>query len=50
MLAGGDPIGDVEAWPGAIERFMDEAKAHSWTPVRDGAASAAAGLDPRDRC
>ncbi|MFF5832873.1 phosphatidylglycerol lysyltransferase domain-containing protein [Streptomyces bacillaris] len=33
MLAGGDPIGDVEAWPGAIERFMDEAKAHSWTPA-----------------
>lgn len=33
MLAGGDPIGDVEAWPGAIERFMDEAQAHSWTPA-----------------
>jgi lysyl-tRNA synthetase, class II len=33
MLAGGDPIGDVEAWPGAIERFMDEAVAHSWTPA-----------------
>lgn len=33
MLASGDPIGDVEAWPGAIERFMDEAKLHSWTPA-----------------
>ncbi len=33
MLAGGDPIGDVEAWPGAIERFMDEAQAHSWAPA-----------------
>jgi lysyl-tRNA synthetase class 2 len=33
MLASGDPIGDVEAWPGAIERFMDEAKSHSWTPA-----------------
>ncbi|MFJ6408342.1 phosphatidylglycerol lysyltransferase domain-containing protein [Streptomyces hydrogenans] len=33
MLASGDPIGDVEAWPGAIERFMDEARAHSWTPA-----------------
>ncbi|MGW5347082.1 phosphatidylglycerol lysyltransferase domain-containing protein [Streptomyces sp. HUAS TT3] len=33
MLASGDPIGDVEAWPGAIERFMEEAKAHSWTPA-----------------
>ncbi|WP_428953200.1 phosphatidylglycerol lysyltransferase domain-containing protein [Streptomyces sp. cg35] len=33
MLASGDPVGDVEAWPGAIERFMDEARAHSWTPA-----------------
>ncbi len=33
MLASGDPIGDVEAWPGAIERFMAEARAHSWTPA-----------------
>ncbi|GAA2537905.1 phosphatidylglycerol lysyltransferase domain-containing protein [Streptomyces sp. NPDC000678] len=33
MLAGGDPIGDVDAWPGAIERFMDEARAHSWVPA-----------------
>ncbi|WP_330312567.1 phosphatidylglycerol lysyltransferase domain-containing protein [Streptomyces sp. NBC_00523] len=33
MLASGDPIGDVEAWPGAIERFMDEARAHSWAPA-----------------
>lgn len=33
MLAGGDPVGDVEAWPGAIEHFMDEARAHSWTPA-----------------
>ncbi|MDT3397754.1 phosphatidylglycerol lysyltransferase domain-containing protein [Streptomyces sp. B1866] len=33
MLASGDPIGDVEAWPGAIERFMELARAHSWTPA-----------------
>ncbi|MBH5335716.1 DUF2156 domain-containing protein [Streptomyces pactum] len=33
MLASGDPIGDVEAWPGAIERFMAEARRHSWTPA-----------------
>ena len=26
MLASGDPIGDVEAWPGAIRRFMAEAE------------------------
>jgi lysyl-tRNA synthetase class 2 len=40
MLAGGDPIGDVEAWPGAIERFMDEARAHSWTPAVMGCSEA----------
>ncbi|MGP4001830.1 phosphatidylglycerol lysyltransferase domain-containing protein [Streptomyces sp. 8N706] len=33
MLASGDPIGDVEAWPGAIERFMEHARVHSWTPA-----------------
>ncbi|CAL9516179.1 hypothetical protein SUDANB96_03774 [Streptomyces sp. enrichment culture] len=36
MLASGDPIGEMEAWPGAIERFMDEARAHSWTPAVRG--------------
>ncbi|SFF43944.1 lysyl-tRNA synthetase, class 2 [Actinacidiphila alni] len=33
MLAGGDPIGDVEAWPGAIEQFMELARAHAWLPA-----------------
>ena len=32
-LASGDPIGDVEAWPGAIERFMELARAHAWLPA-----------------
>ncbi|WUH92984.1 phosphatidylglycerol lysyltransferase domain-containing protein [Streptomyces sp. NBC_00433] len=32
-LAGGDPIGDVEAWPGAIERFTELARAHAWLPA-----------------
>ncbi|MEU7108636.1 phosphatidylglycerol lysyltransferase domain-containing protein [Streptomyces sp. NPDC046215] len=36
MLASGDPIGDVEAWPGAIEQFMILAKRHSWTPAVNG--------------
>jgi lysyl-tRNA synthetase, class II len=33
MLAGGDPIGDVEAWPGAIEQYMELARAHAWLPA-----------------
>src|SRR5580704_15670703 len=33
MLASGDPIGDPEAWPGAISPFMDEAARHAWAPA-----------------
>jgi lysyl-tRNA synthetase class 2 len=33
MLASGDPIGDPEAWPGAIKRFVDEARRHAWVPA-----------------
>ena len=33
MLASGDPIGDPEAWPGAIGPFMDEAARHAWAPA-----------------
>lgn len=33
MLASGDPIGDPEAWPGAIHVFLDEAARHAWVPA-----------------
>jgi lysyl-tRNA synthetase class 2 len=33
MLASGDPIGDPEAWPGAIGVFLDEAASHAWMPA-----------------
>jgi lysyl-tRNA synthetase class 2 len=33
MLASGDPIGDPEAWPGAISAFLDEAARHAWVPA-----------------
>jgi lysyl-tRNA synthetase, class II len=33
MLASGDPIGDAEAWPGAIHTFLDEASRHAWVPA-----------------
>jgi len=32
-LASGDPIGDPEAWPGAIEEFLDLAARHAWVPA-----------------
>jgi lysyl-tRNA synthetase class 2 len=30
MLASGDPIGDPDAWPGAIAVFDQEARQHAW--------------------
>ncbi|MDH6133879.1 lysyl-tRNA synthetase class 2 [Kitasatospora sp. MAA4] len=33
MLASGDPVGDVEAWPGAIKVFMAAAREHAWVPA-----------------
>jgi lysyl-tRNA synthetase class 2 len=50
-LASGDPIGDPEAWPGAIAAWLDEAERFAWTPgvlgaSRQGArAFVRAGLD-----
>ncbi|MFE0460969.1 phosphatidylglycerol lysyltransferase domain-containing protein [Kitasatospora sp. NPDC058965] len=36
-LASGDPIGDPEAWPGAIERWRELARANAWVPAVTGA-------------
>ena len=50
-LAAGDPLGDPEAWPGAIQAWLDEADRYAWTPgvigaSEDGAiAYKRAGLD-----
>jgi lysyl-tRNA synthetase class 2 len=33
MLASGDPLGDPEAWPGAIKEFTRLADEHAWTPA-----------------
>jgi lysyl-tRNA synthetase class 2 len=33
MLATGDPLGDPEAWQGAIREFMIEAERHAWVPA-----------------
>jgi lysyl-tRNA synthetase class 2 len=33
MLASGDPLGDPEAWPGAIGEFLGEAARHAWRPA-----------------
>ncbi|MCP2313208.1 lysyl-tRNA synthetase class 2 [Kitasatospora paracochleata] len=40
-LASGDPIGDPEAWPGAIEAWLGEAREHAWAPAVMGASEEA---------
>ncbi|RAG85264.1 hypothetical protein DN069_12545 [Streptacidiphilus pinicola] len=37
-LASGDPIGDIEAWPGAIDEWLAQAQIHAWTPAVMGAS------------
>ncbi|MGW2176932.1 phosphatidylglycerol lysyltransferase domain-containing protein [Streptomyces sp. NPDC001732] len=37
-LASGDPIGDPEAWPGAIGPWLAEAREHGWIPAVMGAS------------
>ncbi|MFF4568371.1 bifunctional lysylphosphatidylglycerol synthetase/lysine--tRNA ligase LysX [Streptomyces sp. NPDC001410] len=37
-LASGDPVGDPEAWPHAIEAWLDMARRHAWAPAVMGAS------------
>ncbi len=40
-LASGDPIGDPEAWPGAIEPFLELCRQHAWVPAVVGCSAQA---------
>lgn len=42
MLASGDPIGDPEAWPGAMQEFLAVADRHAWRPAVMGCSELAA--------
>jgi lysyl-tRNA synthetase class 2 len=44
ILASGDPIGDPEAWPGAIHAFLDEAARHAWVPAAMGCSELGAEI------
>ncbi|NUL06614.1 DUF2156 domain-containing protein [Streptomyces lunaelactis] len=46
-LASGDPIGDPEAWPGAIGPWLDEAREHGWIPAVMGASEDAGTIYAR---
>jgi lysyl-tRNA synthetase class 2 len=44
MLASGDPLGDKEAWPGAIDAFLDMAAKHAWIPAVIGCSERGAEI------
>ena len=46
MLASGDPLGDPEAWPGAIHAFLAEADGTPGSPRSWAAASRPARRGP----
>ncbi|MFE3470365.1 phosphatidylglycerol lysyltransferase domain-containing protein [Streptomyces sp. B27] len=46
-LASGDPIGDPEAWPGAIDPWLAEAREHGWIPAVMGASEEAGSVYAR---
>jgi lysyl-tRNA synthetase, class II len=50
MLASADPIGDPEAWPGAIHAFLDEAASHAWVPAVMGCSELGAEIWCREGC
>ncbi len=41
-LASGDPLGEPDAWPPAIEAWLREARDYAWTPAVMGASEAGA--------
>ncbi|MCX4822563.1 phosphatidylglycerol lysyltransferase domain-containing protein [Streptomyces sp. NBC_01142] len=46
-LASGDPIGDPEAWPGAIDPWLAQAREHGWIPAVMGASEEAGTIYAR---
>ncbi|MFI1731899.1 phosphatidylglycerol lysyltransferase domain-containing protein [Streptomyces acidicola] len=46
-LASGDPLGDPEAWPGAIEQWLREAREYAWAPAVVGASEDAGTIYTR---
>ncbi|HEX8973569.1 phosphatidylglycerol lysyltransferase domain-containing protein [Oryzihumus sp.] len=48
MLASGDPLGDPEAWPGAIAAFLREAELHAWRPAVIGCSERAGHVWTRE--
>src|SRR5579859_6072547 len=47
-LASGDPIGDPEAWPGAIQAYHDLVEEYGWTPAVMGCSELGATVYQRE--
>jgi lysyl-tRNA synthetase class 2 len=47
-LASGDPLGDVEAWPGAIEDFVAVCRRYGWVPAVLGCSETGARVWSRE--
>ncbi|MGH8963313.1 MAG: phosphatidylglycerol lysyltransferase domain-containing protein [Jatrophihabitantaceae bacterium] len=47
-LASGDPIGDPEAWPGAIAAYRDLVEQYGWTPAVMGGSELGATVFKRE--
>ena len=48
MIASGNPLGDPECWPLAIEEFMHEATRHAWIPAVYGCTEKAGEIWQRE--
>lgn len=48
MVASGDPLGDPECWPAAIEAFILEASRHAWIPAVYGCTEKAGEIWQRE--
>jgi lysyl-tRNA synthetase class 2 len=47
-VASGDPLGDPECWPAAIEEFISEAARHAWIPAVYGCTEKAGEIWRRE--
>ncbi|WP_425550097.1 phosphatidylglycerol lysyltransferase domain-containing protein [Actinomycetospora chlora] len=47
-LASGDPLGDLEAWPGAIGEFLDTCRRYGWVAAVLGCSEAGARVWARE--
>ena len=47
-LAAGDPVGDPEAWPGAIRAWLGQARGFGWIPAALGVSERAAAAYARE--